>query len=90
MEGSVPRQKVWRHRKVISEHGFDKLHLLDCTLAEFEAALEHAEVIEEHELEVGSSKELVLVVDENGREERIVTVYEPIAGKWSADYRRRR
>lgn len=102
MKGSLPRRKVWRHRKVISEHGFDKLHLLDCTLAEFEAALEGAEVIEEHELGIGSSKELLLVVDwkrplhvvvvvdESGREERIVTVYEPVAGQWSADYRRRR
>ena len=54
-------------------------------------------------MEAGSSTELLLVVnwerplhvvvvvvDENGREERIVTVYEPIAGQWSADYRRRR
>ena len=102
MAGPVPREKVWRHPKVISEHAFDKLLLLDCTLAELEAALARAEVIEEHDLEPGSSKELLLVVDwtrplhvvvvvdDDYCEERIVTVYEPVAGQWSGGYRRRR
>jgi hypothetical protein len=30
------------------------------------------------------------VVDDARREERIVTVYEPLAGQWTADYRRGR
>ena len=102
MATPAPREKVWRHPKTISEHAFDKLYLLDCTLAEFEAALERAEVIEEQDSRTGSSKELLLlldwrrplhvvvVVDDDRREERIVTVYEPVASQWSKDYRRRR
>lgn len=101
MAEPLPRPKVWRHPKVISEHAFDKLRLLDCTLAEFEMATEEAEVIEETELPTGG-KELVLtlewkrplhtvvVVDDHRAEERIVTVYEPDPERWSADYRRRR
>jgi hypothetical protein len=76
--------------------------VIDCTLAELESALGSAEIIEERELDDGSSKELLLVVDwkrplhvvvvvdDARREERIVTVYEPLAGQWTADYRRRR
>ncbi len=102
MATQLPRRKLWQHRKLLSEHAFDKLRLLDCTLAELEAALEDAEVIEEGQLEGGSIKELLLatdwtrplhvvvVVHHRLREERIVTVYEPDAGRWSADYRRRR
>ena len=99
----LPRPKVWRYRRLLTEHAFDKLRLLDCTFAEFETAVESAEVIEEIVLdEQGSLKELVLVVestrplhvvvvvDERHREERIVTVYEPDPNRWSADYRRRR
>lgn len=101
MAGAL-RKKEWRHPKSISEHAFDKLFVLDCTLAELELALDAAEVIEEHALEDGSMKELLLavdwirplhivvVVDDLGREERIVTVYEPVARQWTADYRRRR
>jgi len=37
---AVPRQKVWVYPKWISEHAFDKLRLIDCTLAEFDIALE--------------------------------------------------
>jgi hypothetical protein len=60
----LPRPKVWRYRKLLSEHAFDKLRLLDCTFAEFEAAIELAEVIEEHPItDDGSVKELVLVVE---------------------------
>ena len=43
-------------------HAFDKLRLLDCTLAEFELAIEHAVVIEETELPNGA-KELVVTVE---------------------------
>lgn len=64
MTEEYPRPKVWRHPKVLSEHAFDKLRLLDCTLAEFESAIEHAEIIEERTIDgEGSLKELVLVVD---------------------------
>lgn len=99
---STPRKKEWRHPKAISEHAFDKLFVLDCTLAELGLALEDAEVIEEDALEDGSLKQLLLtvewkrplhvvvVVDDVRREERIVTVYEPAAQHWTADYRRRR
>lgn len=101
MEPGLPRRKEWRHPRLISEHAFDKLRLIDCTFAEFDAALDQAEVIEEIVLEVGILKELVLliecsrplhtviVVDDHRREERIVTVYEPDPEQWSDDYRRR-
>lgn len=96
------RRKVWRHRRLVSEHAFDKLRLLDCTFAEFEVALQTAEVIEEHDLGGEGVKELVLtvdwhrplhvvvVVDDVRAEERVVTVYEPDPDRWSSDYRRRR
>jgi len=102
MAGQLPRPKVWRHPKLLSEHAFDKLRSLDCTFAEFEVAIERAEVIEEHDLPVQTLKELLLVVDwirplhvvvvvdEVRREERILTVYEPDPNLWSSDYRRRR
>jgi hypothetical protein len=99
----LPRPKVWRYPKLLSEHAFDKLRLLDCAFAEFEVAIEHAEIIEEHPVDdAGLLKELVLVVDwarplhlvvvvdERRQEERIVTVYEPDPDLWSPDYRRRR
>jgi hypothetical protein len=98
----LPRRKEWRHRRLITEHAFDKLRLLDCTFAEFEIALEHAEVIEQR----GDSKQLVkeillvvdwtrplhavVVIDDIREEERVVTVYEPDPNRWSDDYRRRR
>ena len=47
----------------MSEHAFDKLRLLDCTFAEFDAALAAAEVIEERQLGPAELKELVLVID---------------------------
>jgi hypothetical protein len=98
----VPRRKVWRHPRLLSEHAFDKLRLLDCTFAEFDAALGTAEVIEERQLGPAKLKELVLVVDwvrplhvvvvvdDEHQEERVVTVYEPDPDQWSSDYRRRR
>jgi hypothetical protein len=98
----LPRPKVWVHPRLLSEHAFDKLRLLDCTFAEFDAALLNAEVIEEHTIGSAELKELVLVldwvrplhvvviVDDARGEERVVTVYEPDPHQWSADYRRRR
>ncbi len=77
------------HPKLISEHAFDKLRLIDCTFAEFGAALEIAEVIEERDQGTDGLKELlvtverqrplhvVVVVDDVHEEERIVPVYEP-------------
>jgi len=47
MPEPLPHAKVWRYRKLLSEHAFDKLRLLDCTFAEFDTCLQHAEVIEE-------------------------------------------
>ena len=104
MAEPLPRSKVWRYPKLLSEHAFDKLRLLDCTLAEFEAAIEDAEVIEETAIDmtIGGLKELVLsvswkrplhvvvVIDDARAEERIVTVYEPDPDRWTSDYRRRR
>ena len=98
----LPRRKHWHHRRLITEHAFDKLRLLDCTFAEFENSLEHAETIEEHTTSYQQVKEVVLVVDwirplhvvvvvdEVNDEDRVVTVYEPDPNRWSADYRRRR
>ena len=98
----MPRPKVWRHPRLLSEHAFDKLRLLDCTFAEFDIALADAEVIEERQLSPAELKELVLVVDwlrplhvivvvdDEHEEERVVTVYEPNPVLWSNDYRRRR
>ncbi|MDE3206833.1 MAG: DUF4258 domain-containing protein [Acidobacteriota bacterium] len=99
--GGSGRRKVWRYRRLITEHAFDKLRQIDCTFAEFEAACETGEVIEERE-QASGVVELVLViewlrplhavvdVDEQRREERVVTVYEPDPDRWSPDYRRRR
>lgn len=96
------RHKVWRHPRMLSEHAFDKLRQLDCTFAEFDMVLAQAEVIEEHRLENGEMKELLLVidwrrplhvvvvVDDRRRQERVVTIYEPDGTHWSPDYRRRR
>lgn len=101
MSAEVPRAKVWQYPRWVSEHGFDKLRLIDCTFAEFEAAIEEAEVIEETASE-GTLKQVVLlwgwkrplhvvvVVDDRRGEERIVTIYEPDPDSWSDDYRRRR
>lgn len=98
----LPRPKVWRFERLITEHAFDKLRLIDCSFAEFTAVLEDAEVIEETELGESQVKELVLtiewtrplhvvvVVDEAREEERVVTVYEPDDEGWTDGYRRRR
>lgn len=98
----LPRFKHWHGRRLITEHAFDKLRSLDCTFAEFEEALERAEIIEEHTVSGEQAKEIVLVVDWTrplhvvvvvdaiNDEDRVVTVYEPDPNRWSADYRRRR
>lgn len=95
------RTKVWRHRRLITEHAFDKLRQIDCTFAEFEAACQRGEIIEERQQLTGVV-ELVLVVDwtrplhvvvdvdDEHQEERVVTVYEPDPNLWSEDLRRRR
>lgn len=96
----LPRPKVWRHEKVVSEHVFDKLRSIDCTFVEFAEVLEVAEIIEEVDAE--PSKELLLlvewtrplhavvVVDDVREEERLITVYEPDPERWADGYRRRR
>lgn len=98
----VPHRKVWRHERLITEHAFDKLRVIDCTFAEFAASLEAAEVIEVHRLHDERLKELVItvewkrplhvvvVVDDRHQEERIVTLYEPDPQLWADGYRRRR
>ncbi|MGH9225753.1 MAG: hypothetical protein ACRD2W_18645 [Acidimicrobiales bacterium] len=42
-----PRRKVWLARRLIAEHAFDKLRLIDWLFSEFSAACDMAEVIEE-------------------------------------------
>ena len=102
VDGPLPRTKIWRHPRLISEHAFDKLRLLDCTFAEFDIALRTADIIEERVVGPEEVKELLLlvdwtkalhvvvVVDDVRREERVVTIYEPDPDRWSQDYRRRR
>jgi hypothetical protein len=86
VDETLPRPKVWRHRRLISEHAFDKLRLLDCTFAEFDLALGAAEIIEESVVGRQLVKELLLLVDwttalhvvvmvdDARQEERIVTI----------------
>ena len=79
------------------------MRLLDIGLAELEALLvDEGEVIEEVPVEDSASKEIVLlvpwrrplhvvvIVDTAHQEERLITVYEPHADRWSDDFRRRR
>lgn len=87
---------------VLRAHVFEKVRAIDMTLAEFETLLGTGEVIEETVTEDGDLKELVLlldwtrpvhvvvIVDDERAEERIITVYEPDPDSWSNDYRRRR
>ncbi len=96
-----PRRKVWLARRLIAEHAFDKLRLIDCLFSEFSAACDMAEVIEETSLPDGVKELLltlawtrplhvVVIVDEVHQEERVVTVYEPDPARWSSDWRKRR
>lgn len=102
MVGAIePRPKVWQARRLVSEHAFDKLRLIDCLFSEFTAACDTAEVIEEVVVSEGLKEvvltlawqrplHVVVIVDEVHQEDRIVTVYEPQPARWSADFRRRR
>lgn len=98
----LPRHKEWRFRRILTDHLFDKLWVLDISLGEFRAGLDaDAEVIEEARVDESQLKELILyldwarplhvvvVVDEAHEEERLVTVYEPSPDRWSDDYRTR-
>ena len=96
-----PRSKVWQARRLVSEHAFDKLRLLDCLFSEFAAACEGAEVIEETVLADGVKElvltlawkrplHLVVIVDNVRQEDRVVTVYEPDPALWSDGLRKRR
>jgi hypothetical protein len=38
----LPRPKVWRHARILTEHVFDKLWLLDIALGEFRVLLDEA------------------------------------------------
>ena len=96
------RSKVFRHPILLTDHVFDKLRTIDLALAEFEVLLDGGVIIEETVLNTNAVKELVLliewtrplhvvvVVDDNRSEERILTVYEPDSDRWDPDYRRRR
>ncbi|MDQ2726819.1 MAG: DUF4258 domain-containing protein [Actinomycetota bacterium] len=98
----MTRRKVWRSPVVLTQHVFDKVRSIDMTLAEFRALLDNGEIIEERSLAAGSLHELILiidwrrplhvvvVVDDNVGEERILTVYEPEPVLWSPDFRRRK
>lgn len=98
---ALPRPKIWRYERLITEHAFDKLRIIDCGFTEFAGALEGAEVIEEYPLGDDQLKEVVLivewmrplhvvvVVDDRHKEERIVTLYEPDPDRWDDEYRRR-
>ena len=100
--GPASRPKQWVYPCVLTEHVFDKVRSLDMNLAEFEAVLTGTgEVIEESLLADGLKEvvllidwrqplHVVVVVDDEHREERVVTVYEPAPDRWSDDYRRRR
>ena len=63
VDGTLPRTKIWRHPRLISEHAFDKLRLLDCTFAEFDIALGTADIIDERVVGPEEVKELLLLVD---------------------------
>lgn len=100
---ALRRPKVWRHPRLLTEHVFDKLWQLDCTLREFTELLDApCEVIEEHPVSNTDLKQVVLslqwkvplhvvvIVDDLHAEERLVTVYEPSAEFWSDNFRVRR
>ena len=95
------RVKVFVHRIVLTEHVFDKVRSIDMTLAEFNGLLHGVGVvIEEREVRAGLKEvvlylewarpvHVVVLIDEDHREERILTVYEPDPARWSPDHRRR-
>jgi len=93
------REPRWPY--LLTEYVFDKVRMLDMTLAEFEQLINVGEIIEEALVAEGQTKELtlvvewrrpqhvVIVVDDTAKEKRVVTVYEPDPARWSADFRRR-
>jgi len=98
----IERPKVFRYPILLTEHVFDKLRSVDLGLAEFEALLDTCVVIEETDLASDRVKEVVLliewvrplhlvvIVDDEREEERILTVYEPDPMRWHPGFRRRR
>lgn len=99
----VSRPYERRYRYLYRQHVFDKLRSLDIVLTEFQQLLGLGEIIAEAaSARPAQLKEIVLlvewlhplhvviVVDIARREERLVTVYEPDASRWTADFRRRR
>lgn len=100
MAAIEPRPKVWLRHRLITEHAFDKLRLIDCLFSEFSAACDVAEVIEETDI-ADDLKEvlltvawkrplhMVVIVDAVRQENRVLTVYEPDPARWSPDFRRR-
>lgn len=92
----LPLVKHWRHRRLITEQAFDKLLAIDCTLAEFDSALELYQVLEVTPIGEGIVKELlmvaswirplhvVVIVDEGPREEGVDTIHEPDQRRWAA------
>ena len=97
----VSRPYVKRFRCVYRQHLFDKLHELDLPLVEFQQLLGRGEVIAEAPA-AAEIKEIVLIVDwvrpldlvvavdEQRGEQRLVTVYEPRPSEWTTGFRGRK
>lgn len=91
-----------RFQVFVTLHAFDKLRMIDLSLAEFERLLPSGELVEERRLGTGHSKNVllitawtrplhvVMIVDEFRADQRVVTVYEPDPLRWSRDLRERR
>lgn len=98
----VSRPYVRRFDYVYSLHVFQKLRVIDLGLAEFEQLLSGGEVIEELQDAPQHTRELVLLVewarplhlvvavDLDQQEERLVTVYEPRPPEWDNKFKRRK
>lgn len=98
----ISRPYIKQFRYKYRRHVFDKLRALDLVLAEFQQVLGQGEVIAEAADRPSERREIVLlvewlrplhvviVIDSDHEEERLVTVYEPDPALWTADYRRRR
>lgn len=102
MDEDEASPRASRHRILLTAHVFDKLRSIDLGLAEFELMVNNGITIEETPLGSASRKEVVLliawvrplhlvvVVDDELEEERIVTLYEPDLTRWRPGFRRRR
>lgn len=98
----VSRPYVKRFDYFYSLHVFQKLRLIDLSLAEFEQLLGGGEVIEELRDSPEQTREIVLLVewarplhlvvavDSGQQEERLVTVYEPRPAEWDDEFKRRK